>query len=985
MSLNSNLTFDKDEENLYNSILKNEKLSNQNFISELFTEQKTKHAEDAIDYEDINELADEELADEELEEESVDKKQHSIAKSDNYESIELEEKSRGVKRKDCFDEKDNNVENEFDRNDTKKIRMSQKNKQIEMIAKKNQLKKVVASLKKKVMKKNIKYHYSSFSKKKILNFHLIFKPKPKYYSYLASQYAKKKNIKCFAPLKLNLEIANDTKSIFELKKRSNINDVEESSGICYVTEKDVDFIRTYEINMSSKDFFIEPLSYIKKDWFLNNKFKDFLNDLIFACADWDDDLILSANENTEKDFRKNADICSLDTKEDYMNDESIFEGKISNNIVKLDLNDPKMFFITENQMDSSSNCFSKNNESSNSNLNLFIFNISNDEHYEKMKSNYNSKIRSRLSNLNIEHSLPALILQYPFYKVKLTSTESRFFHRPVQSFLSSTKICFSDLKHRKKKKDRNMTIQQLFNKSYDLTLGDTGTVVALEYSEEYPLILLKFGMCSKIVNYYRVENENDLTRPKYEFGETHILGVEDKSPFWKFGEVAPGDFVPTLYNNMIRAPIFNHDLPSTIFLIVKSKSESSSQNFFLRKIDGFFCVGNLFPVLEVPPPHSRKTTNTSKNRLKAIVYRTMNKNDSTRISVKDISNHFPYQNDMQNRQRLKEFMEYQRQGEDHGYWKIKAGDIIPTEEEIRSFISPEDVALLESMQFGEKVINDTNMIFNDYLKKEEMKKERKEKNNDLNNDEVFDFKKDKERIRKPRDLDQEIDINEESASWNLTKNFLLAVQSKINLLLKDDSDPSGIGLGFSFLRSTQKKAFQPQSSNNKELNQKVYTSAYQQKIYEAELIKKWYTQRRSLVNHGSDFDYNSIYKEHKPVDHLKILKKRYSEECKKYANKVLKITRLIKDVNGIVQRKVEYLTDPRLINAYINRKKQIEDDLLKNADVSEILPTSDKELNKIRRKALELKLANLEKRAKFNNAKKIGKDSHSISANKNSS
>lgn len=91
-------------------------------------------------------------------------------------------------------------------------------------------------------------------------------------------------------------------------------------------------------------------------------------------------------------------------------------------------------------------------------------------------------------------------------------------------------------------------------------------------------------------------------------------------------------------------------------------------------------------------------------------------------------------------------------------------------------------------------------------------------------------------------------------------------------------------------------------------------------------------------------------------------------------NRVLRITRRVRDENGIVHRKVEFIHDPRLIRAYVKRKKQIEDELLKNADVDEILPTNDKELNKIRRKALEEKLANLEKRAKQSRAKKPPKD-----------
>ena len=75
-----------------------------------------------------------------------------------------------------------------------------------------------------------------------------------------------------------------------------------------------------------------------------------------------------------------------------------------------------------------------------------------------------------------------------------------------------------------------------------------------------------------------------------------------------------------------------------------------------------------------------------------------------RISVKDVSKHFPEHSDMQNRQRLKEFMEYQRQGEDQGYWKVRGlNDVIPGEEEIRAMITPEDSSLMDTMQFGQQV------------------------------------------------------------------------------------------------------------------------------------------------------------------------------------------------------------------------------------------------------------------------------------------
>ncbi len=42
------------------------------------------------------------------------------------------------------------------------------------------------------------------------------------------------------------------------------------------------------------------------------------------------------------------------------------------------------------------------------------YNISNDEAYDLLKENHQSKIRSTLGNLTVEHSLPAIRLQFPY-------------------------------------------------------------------------------------------------------------------------------------------------------------------------------------------------------------------------------------------------------------------------------------------------------------------------------------------------------------------------------------------------------------------------------------------------------------------------------------------------------------------------------------------------------------------------------------------
>lgn len=48
------------------------------------------------------------------------------------------------------------------------------------------------------------------------------------------------------------------------------------------------------------------------------------------------------------------------------------------------------------------------------------YNISNDEAYEQLKENHQSKVRSMLGNIPVEHSLPAVRLQWPLVSVKST-------------------------------------------------------------------------------------------------------------------------------------------------------------------------------------------------------------------------------------------------------------------------------------------------------------------------------------------------------------------------------------------------------------------------------------------------------------------------------------------------------------------------------------------------------------------------------------
>lgn len=993
-------------------------------IDDIFAEKVTKHAADAIDYEDIDELADDELPEEEFPLEPIDtngldasglplleEQDLQVAAENEFDNIFGEDDLEGdngvdssylhnlgednINGSDALQDfsasagfeddglqdmglgfEDEHFEASASSNKTKK------RKSTEEIEKRTQkLRKLVQDMESSYKTRMLAKYFPQYTQDKPFNFNTVVLLDPKYFGYKRPAIALRAHQKALLPLKLTLELEPDLRKAFKSKRGIDSAQVV-IKGIKTITAEDFSLIE----ELQSRDDLLSriehvPLLQLTGDE--SNKFSEFDKDLILATADWDDEAIVSAGESeAEEQTKPNDESSALSSKfgveEISYDDEDIFNGNISADTLQLNMNDPNLLFVPAPKR--KDNAKSKAVIPSDNKLLQMKFNISNDKAYEIFTNNYNAKVRSQLSNLNIEHSVPALRLQTPYYKIKLTKEEARAFHRARFQVRQGLLICFSKLKMRKKKKDRGKTSKEIFRKTSDLTVADSSTLIGMEYCEENPNILSNFGMGSKLINYYRKEKEDDSSRPKAPLGETHVLGVEDKSPFWNFGHVAKGDFVLTLYNNMLRAPIFKQEPKQTDFLLIRSQGCGNHQKYYLRAIDHLFAVGNVFPAVEVPAPHSRKVTNTSKNRLKMIVFRTMNKNGNGRLSVKDISLHFPDQNDMQNRQRLKEFMEYRRHGDDQNHWKIRGVDTVPSEEEIKAMVTPEDATLLDCMQHGQQALDDIDTLFNDDNKKYEPRKDKKEREKEDGDDE----KKEGEKKKRDKDVDMDETIDEGLTPWSSSRSFITSNQTKAMLQLNGEGDPSGIGLGFSLIRATQKHGFKPLIPPPKESVPKVTNASYQQKLYESEINRIWYAQRSSLtVDDTEGHTLNDIYKEYKPIDHLAFLKQKIEKEREEKiktegvlaANQnVLKITRHVRDQNNIVQRKVEYIHDPRLIKAYIKRKKQIEGDKMLMVDVKEILPTKDAEMNKIRRKALEEKIANLTKRQKLSKGRKPPKD-----------
>lgn len=546
------------------------------------------------------------------------------------------------------------------------------------------------------------------------------------------------------------------------------------------------------------------------------------------------------------------------------------------------------------------------------------YNISNDASYDLLKENYRSRVRATVGNLKIDHSMVALRLQSPHYKVRLSKPQMRSYHRPAFIVRPNTVFTFGALRRRKKKKDRGRAITELLSTTKDLTLADTTPYFLLEYSEEFPTVLSNVGMGSKIINYYRKTDDVDTTRPKRAIGETHVLGPEDRSPFWNFGFVDPGTVVPTLYNSMIRAPLFEHRPSSTDFVLIRRTGGGRHQETFIRPAVNIFVVGQTLPAVQIPGPQSRRAANASKARLRMVVYRLLNKNPHQRLTVRDIAEHFPDQTDMQNRQRLKEFMAYNRAGDDQGYWTARGGDVVPPEEVIREMVTPEDVALLDAMQVGRQRLEDAG-----YAKTVEQDED-----------------------------DESGSIEEQLAPWNVTRNFINATQGKAMLALHGEGDPTGRGEGVSFLRTSMKGGFRPvgESVNDKlDKPKRAYNVAAQQKAYEEEIRKIWDKQARSLnvtdeqSLASDDRRLNSVLDTHRgstpqttlgdedDLDHdddddMSVFSHTSGREGRQ--SKILRITRLVRDAHGILQREVDVIRDPNVIRAYVKRRHEMEDEKL---------------------------------------------------------
>ncbi|XP_055587369.1 transcription initiation factor TFIID subunit 1 isoform X2 [Uranotaenia lowii] len=410
------------------------------------------------------------------------------------------------------------------------------------------------------------------------------------------------------------------------------------------------------------------------------------------------------------------------------------------------------------------------------------FNISNDVYYMAKSSEATLKLKVGGGNL-LQHSTPVVELRAPFIPTHMGPMKLRMFHRPPMKKYSHGALSSIDpqpvlplLKHIKKKaKQREMERiasgggDVFFMRTPDDLSGRDGELILVEFCEEHPPLMNQVGMATKIKNYYKRKVAKDAGPQEYRFGEIHFAHT---SPF--LGILHPGQCIQVVENNMYRAPIYPHTVQESDFLVIRTRS-----SYFVREIDALFTAGQECPLYEVPGPNSKRANNFVRDFLQVFIYRLFwkSKDNPRKIRMDDIKKAFPAHSESSIRKRLKQCADFKRTGMDSNFWVIKPEFRLPSEEEIRAMVSPEQCCAYFSMIAAEQRLKDAGYGEKFIFAQQE------------DDDEEMQLK-----------MDDEVKV----APWNTTRAYIQAMRGKCILQLNGPCDPTGCGEGFSYVRMPNK-------------------------------------------------------------------------------------------------------------------------------------------------------------------------------------
>ncbi|XP_010535990.1 PREDICTED: transcription initiation factor TFIID subunit 1 isoform X2 [Tarenaya hassleriana] len=328
-----------------------------------------------------------------------------------------------------------------------------------------------------------------------------------------------------------------------------------------------------------------------------------------------------------------------------------------------------------------------------------------------------------------------------------------------------------------------------FKKKSDLSIKD-GHVFLMEYCEERPLLLSNAGMGANLCTYYQKSFSGDqsgqlLRNQSDTLGNIKILEPGEKSPF--LGEMRAGCSQSSIETNMYRAPIFPHRVQSTDYLLVRSAKGKLS----LRRIDRIAVVGQQEPLMEVMTPGSKNLQMYLVNRMLVYVYREFMKRGMRQpIAADELSFLFSNLSDAIIRKNMKACAVLKRDKSGQPCWFMRHDFHVPPENELKKMVAPEHVCVYESMLAGLyrlKHLGITRLTLPASISTA-----------------MTQLPDEAIALAAASHIERELQIT----PWNLSSNFVACkTQDRANierLEITGVGDPSGRGLGFSYVRAAPK-------------------------------------------------------------------------------------------------------------------------------------------------------------------------------------
>eukprot|EP00899_Mesostigma_viride_P025211 jgi/Mesvir1/5875/Mv00653-RA.1 len=364
-----------------------------------------------------------------------------------------------------------------------------------------------------------------------------------------------------------------------------------------------------------------------------------------------------------------------------------------------------------------------------------------------------------------------------------------------------------------------------YKKKPDLS-GMDGQIVLLEHALEHPLFVSNVGMGAQLAGYYAKKTAAE-SGAAAAAAAARAAGIEraqpmvvlepsDPSPF--LDKMAPGQARMSLETNMFRAPAFEHAVPSTDFLLIRTAKGS----LHVRAIQRVCAVGQQEPHMDVFQPGSKPFAGYQNNRLQAHVYRKLLEDEEATkkkkkkkqevgrdgsgvggegklaevpgnrpsVLARELEKAFPDQKGILIAKRLKKAFDKQA-----GKYVLRPGFNLLREDELRRLVSPEQVCLYESMLAGLEQLRVAGL---GVPPTSEVSRFRWSSSAIASLGQVI-----KAHVRgggRELRMASHLEAALQLTPWNLTSHFLNSLHGRGAMQVTGSGDPTGRGLAVSYVR-----------------------------------------------------------------------------------------------------------------------------------------------------------------------------------------